>query len=1092
MSCGYFFNASEGLIGTGNYLGGSIASIYYTTNGGARWIRAELPSTSIVGEVTDIFFRDSASGWATLTEATPTGWSGIYHTTDRGRTWKLIHQAGFPVGIRETSRGIFYTDRDISSGVNLSTDGGRSWRNVFDLSSCLGIDFYDDDNGFATSQAYSSPPAHIATTDGGMTWHYVPTNAEAWTVLADPERKMFLLSSEQNNGGTGSMSGLIAATSTGTTEAYVHFDPPFGLTGGIAANRTRSGSGCARYTYAQVRHIAGSLQPGFLRTTDGGSSWTQVTGPCNRADTRFVVTGGGAVLFAGDSVGGVWRTTNGGGKGLTPSALPELRLLATTASTRASVCDSATGVVLVTYDGCDSIAVSNISFAGDALGELTLVRTARDKSFSGYRDSIVFQYRPRAVRVLQAQIRITVRGWDGYAEDTALAITLIGSPTAGGSVAFANAGSPATLDFDSVSLCSTESRTLTGRNASCYDLTLFGVSVGAPFRLRSQFSPFQLAPNEERSFIVEYSPTGAGLQTGYFVFTHEQGTDTLRLRGTGYSATSTFSVGTGTIEASECDSATSEVLLKNLTCGTLRFVTIRNAAHVRAAFTSDSVAAGSNAAIALALGPGTTGSGRDTIRIEYQDGSALHDTTIVVSWRLKPGTPSITVANALDFGTLSACSPGVLDTIAISNDGCGVLTVSAAIDDGTQGFVLVSSPSSVAAGSRGEIVIRYVPATSGGAAVAHLILHTNAGDSSVTLRANASSSAGALTLSQTAAPATLPCETSSFSVSIRNSGCDSVYLVSEDFVQGTDFGVAAEKSGPMPRDASATIALLFSPHDSLTRSDVLVLHFRRSDGSAFDTSIAVSGVGRSVAPIVFAVPRLLISAQAGQGVAIPVYALTSSAVAVQRADIWLKMNTDLLTALRLVAGRGAWSGANMTLSVVDRQTLKLSIVLPGAQMVVPGELFALECRAQVTAELATDVRLLRVVLDDGGATSACLPTALALDSAAQFALDALCGDQTIADLIAGRDLSLDDISPSPTRGSVSVRLSNRADQAVDVMLEIYDVTGERQLALPVTIAAHAHSQSIAVALIGSEGIRYITVRMPSGRVVGTRSVVLQK
>jgi hypothetical protein len=42
MSCGYFFNASEGLIGTGNYLGGSIASIYYTTNGGARWIRAEL------------------------------------------------------------------------------------------------------------------------------------------------------------------------------------------------------------------------------------------------------------------------------------------------------------------------------------------------------------------------------------------------------------------------------------------------------------------------------------------------------------------------------------------------------------------------------------------------------------------------------------------------------------------------------------------------------------------------------------------------------------------------------------------------------------------------------------------------------------------------------------------------------------------------------------------------------------------------------------------------------------------------------------------------------------------------------------------
>ena len=406
MSSAFFFNAKEGMIGTGNYNGGALAQIFYTTDGGATWRISSLPNPRIVGQVNDIFFRTPTSGWATIHEASETGWSGIYHTTDRGRTWKLVHQAGFPGGIRETKRGIFYTERDIDQGISFSSDQGKTWRHIWDMTACLSIDFYDDDHGLATSQAYGSPPSHLVTTDGGATWRNVLTDAECWSVVGDPTAKNFILSSEQNNAGTGSTTALLSTSSTATTETYQQYYGPFALTGGLAASK-----GCTTVTYAQVRHAAGVLRPGFLKTTNGGQNWTQIDGPCNKADTRFGVTGRGAVIFAGDSSGGVWRTTNAGG--LSPSALPSVQVIATTASTRSALCDSAIGVLLLSMNDCDSLTITNVAFPDDFSGEVSLVRIARDLSFGGDRDSIVFQYRPSQVRVWPATVRITLRQADG-------------------------------------------------------------------------------------------------------------------------------------------------------------------------------------------------------------------------------------------------------------------------------------------------------------------------------------------------------------------------------------------------------------------------------------------------------------------------------------------------------------------------------------------------------------------------------------------------------------------------------------------------------------------------------------------------------
>src|SRR5437870_5127984 len=86
----YFFNATEGVIGTGDYhpRRSLPAKIFYTMDGGATWQQSKLPSDQIIGQVTDIYFADRLNGWATIVEGSAVrGRSGIYRSTDGGRTW---------------------------------------------------------------------------------------------------------------------------------------------------------------------------------------------------------------------------------------------------------------------------------------------------------------------------------------------------------------------------------------------------------------------------------------------------------------------------------------------------------------------------------------------------------------------------------------------------------------------------------------------------------------------------------------------------------------------------------------------------------------------------------------------------------------------------------------------------------------------------------------------------------------------------------------------------------------------------------------------------------------------------------------------
>src|SRR6476620_480054 len=141
----YFFNANEGLIGTGDYFKGGSARIYYTTDGGYNWTTSLMPNLNIKGQVTDIWFKDRTNGWATVTEAAYTGWSGLYKSTDAGRSWKLVRQSQSPVSVRENSRGIYFTDRGSGgTGILFSGDGGKTFSVAAINAAPLGIEFLND------------------------------------------------------------------------------------------------------------------------------------------------------------------------------------------------------------------------------------------------------------------------------------------------------------------------------------------------------------------------------------------------------------------------------------------------------------------------------------------------------------------------------------------------------------------------------------------------------------------------------------------------------------------------------------------------------------------------------------------------------------------------------------------------------------------------------------------------------------------------------------------------------------------------------------------------------------------------------------
>lgn len=332
IGCGYFFDADNGLIGSGvRWSRGSDpnfpCSIFRTTDGGTTWAPTIVP-TQLAGAVTAISMQDASIGYASIMPSTvgsTVGSSSLWKTTDGGKNWfdpfQFDHALTCVYGngnlIVTTSWDNWDGLLNATDGGLYSTDGGQNWITGFipggSGNGGNGIAFSDALNGVVSEMNPDNGGSyHWYTTDGGNNWRQTnSTNQyESWSVYGVAGKHMFLTANEGQLGTGGTPHQQINWSSDGgATWARRFYFPHMQFTGTI------DGMDSVLYVQTDTEVVRGdpSIVEGMYRSTDLGLSWKYIGGPAHSRDTRFVVTGcSGEVVYAFDGFGGVWKTTDGG------------------------------------------------------------------------------------------------------------------------------------------------------------------------------------------------------------------------------------------------------------------------------------------------------------------------------------------------------------------------------------------------------------------------------------------------------------------------------------------------------------------------------------------------------------------------------------------------------------------------------------------------------------------------------------------------------------------------------------------------------------------------------------------------------------
>jgi hypothetical protein len=1089
-SAASFYNPDIGCIGTGNYPAGYFGQIYYTTDAGRSWTRSLIPNMDFVGQVTDLYYVDRWNVWATLVEKNEHGWSGIYKSIDGGKTWKLWYQAVFPVSIREIKSGIFYTDRYL--GIRRSIDGGNTFQTVAPSGGALGLDFLDNNIGISSSEGNSADPTYV-TGDGGNNW--VPFNLrhEGWTSFADAATKKLFISSERDIAFPSKESQIISTSDFGNTYDVRWSAGGDAITGGIAGARW-----CRSVIYVQGEDstLKNPGVIGMLRSTNGGSSWVRVAGPSNFNDKRFAVTGKGAVVYAFDKSGNVWKTTDGGDGLLTASPLVFTFLTPLTPSFHlaAKLCDSADYTLQLKYTDCDSLIVSSVRFIDDTIGEFIQPRTARPfgKSSTAL-DTLIIRFKPQVVHPpLAERVRITFRQPDGTTQDTIIGLQVEGLAAPDLPV-IAEAGVSGLIDFGTRSVCggdTVEAATIT--NTGCSPLVITSLSTdGSPFFLLSSFNPFTLDPGVSRKVLLQFKPKIIGPATGKLTLSTATKNLVISLTGIGKAGERGYQLSQPVITSTICDSAEADILFTNISCTPIRLDSL----GVDAPFRLDpillpaNIRSDSSIVLHVHFVPHTAGAVTNFITIHSINDNNVtlpFDTTLAITAVGTPGLPGISLsASSLDFGAINTCSFRDLE-ITITNTGCDVLTISdEAIQPALAEYTITQSVkgSNILRGSVGKIILHFKPSSSG-SFNSTLHLKTNAGDRDIPLTASGSNDPGTISLSATPIGFVLTCRDSGFTLSISNTTCDSLTLDSIVFTGtgSTDYLIKSFSFIPVDIGSNVSINGTFIPQSGGARNATAHMYLHLPNKSVKEITIPLDGAGIQPVVIHLALPNTNFSGAKLKKITMPVQLLDPSVVDVSSLTFSLALNTNLLEPQSFNLD-GVISGPQPVL-VRTNTSATVTVTLSSPQKLTPGLLGTFDFFAYVTDTLNTGITLTGFTAFGPGNSTDCLPTdiVIAPQSETNFSLSTDCGDSSISKFmkygIAG--LHIESIVPNPASGKISVTINVPSDYENDGILEIFDALGNKIQSEALILSPHQLKAVRTIDLTGTSGLRVLQIRTPKG------------
>jgi hypothetical protein len=408
--------------------------------------------------------------------------------------------------------------------------------------------------------------------------------------------------------------------------------------------------------------------------------------------------------------------------------------------------------------------------------------------------------------------------------------------------------SPASLNFNNVTVGQTSTQSVTLTNSGNADLTLNLATISGPgFGMSGLALPKTLSAGQNLAFNVQFTPTSTSAASGSIVFTDNApgSPQTLTMTGSAVAANSTLTANPGSVNFGNVVVGSTGTQTITLTNSGTATVTINQVTTTGAGFSASgisggqTIAAGAARSFTAAFAPTTAGAASGNITLTTNASNPT--VSIALSGT---GTQGSLAANpsSINFGSLLVGSSGSV-SVTLSNPGTAPVSISAASVTGT-GFTMsgLSVPQSLNPGQTSSFTVTFAP-TSAGSASGTVSITSNAPGSP--LRINLSGSGTATQAQLTISPTPVAFG----NVNVGSSAMQNVTLtnpgnaplnISAASITGSGYSMSLTAPATINAGQNSTFTVTFAPTSAGSASGSISI---TSNAPGSPANIPLSGTG---------------------------------------------------------------------------------------------------------------------------------------------------------------------------------------------------------------------------------------------------------